>query len=459
MILLNTFCRVASWFLVFTATGFAQEPVVFQLHIERDGDSSTSLSGTLIVNSVENNSVRTIRIPDSNGKLKDSVRFDKPSHEFTIDGRELFSNEQDVAKLDIFILSSRYMPQRYPATIRTGESELRIETWIQSKEVYREKADGNRFPMASKEIRRIAKFLDPDTHKEIVKQLEDEAKTEEELENRKAAATQTPLSLLLPAYIYPPDAGALADKTNKLAQLNAKDWQTIETDIAKLVRLGIECNIIVNPPIGPEVTVDRQYEAKISMLRRINARPIGYVKLGDGSGPARVYESPESVEQQINDWRRLYPQIDSFFFDTCPTDEESFANIDKITKSVKQRSPKAKIFINPGTLPHESYLTSKSIDVVCAFESNLEAASLAKFQVSNTNLAAILWNSKLKPENEIAVLRPLGFTCFYITDRNDNIDLDGVSGPDANLQWGRLPSLEVWKNLLNTLAKSKTIKK
>jgi len=438
---------------------FAQESVLFKIDIERDGDALTSFDGTLVVNFVEAGALRTMRVPGVSGSLRDSIHLDHTQQEFAIARSEVFGNNQDIAKLSFFVLSSRYMPRIYPTFIRSNESELRAAILLESKALYRAKADGVRMPLASVEIRRTANLLDPVTHSELIKQLEEEARIEEELENRQAAVLNEPLSLLLPAYIYPPDPGALADRTNRLAQLNANDWATVEKDVGKLVRLGIECNIIVNPPIGPQAAVDKQYEAKIAMLRKIKARPIGYVRLGEGTGEGRVYDTMESVEQQIAIWWSLYPQIEGFFFDTCPTDEASFDGINKIATSIKQRSPGAKIVINPGAIPHENYLNSKSIDIICAFESNLDAASLAKFPVTNSNLAAILWDSKRSPEAEIATLRPKGFSSFYITDRSDTIDLDGIPGPDANLQWGRLPSLNVWNNLLNSLARSKNPKK
>ena len=259
--------------------------------------------------------------------------------------------------------------------------------------------------------------------------------------------------LILPAYIYPPDLGATADRSNLLAQMNAKDWMTIERDLAKLTQLGVESLVIVNPPVGANVGIDKQYESKIAILRKIKATPIGYVRLGAGSGIDRTYDTVESIKQQLTDWKLRYPQVEGFFFDTCPTDEGSFPKVESMARFAKTLFPKATIVINPGTFPHELYMNCDAIDVVCACETNLGATAVQESPPSEAKTAAILWDCKQNPEAEIATLRAKGFTYFYVTDRNEEIDLDGVEGPDANLQWGRLPTASVWNSLLNTLAK------
>jgi hypothetical protein len=446
----------ASFYVLFwTCLSWGEETVSFKIDIERDGDASSSFNCTVVVNIVENGAIRTLRIPDALGKLLDSIHINQPKHELSIERRRLFIDNEKVAKLRFFVISSRHMPAEFSTWMTMNDGELLVRALIESRESYRARADGVRVPLASAEIRRFAQMLDPKHHGELLEALEQEAIAEDKFEKWKAARLTEPLSLILPAYIYPPDVGAAVDKSNLLAQMNIKDWVTIERDLAKLTQLGIESLVIVNPPVGENVGIDKQYEAKIAILRNLGAKPLGYVRLGAGSGIERNYDTEESIQQQLTNWKRRYPQVEGFFFDTCPADETSFPKVEGMARFAKSLFPKAKIVINPGTFPDERYMNSDAIDIVCACETNLDASTVKQAPPVDAKLAAILWDAKQNPEEEITTLRAKGFTFFYVTDRNEHVDLDGVQGPDANLQWGRLPSSAIWNNLLNTLARSK----
>ncbi len=438
-----------------TTASKGEDPVSFKIDIQRDGDASSSFNCTVVINLVEQGVIRTLRIPDPLGKLVDSLHINESQHELSVDRSRIFKEGDRVAKFKLFVISSRHMPAEFSTWMTSDDDQLLVRALIESRESYRARADGVRVPLASNEIRRFAQTLDPNEHAEIIQGLEQEAATEDKLEKQKAARLHEPLSLILPAYIYPPDPGAAADKTNLLAQMNNKDWMTIETDLAKLSGFGIESLVIVNPPVGPNIGIDKQYQSKIAILRKIGAKPLGYVRLGAGSGVERTYDTPESILQQLDRWKQWYPDVDGFFFDTCPNDEASFPNVETMARHAKTLFPKAKIVINPGVFPHKLYMNSDAIDIVCACETNLDATTVQESPPAEARLAAILWDAKQKPEVDIAALRAKGFTYFYVTDRNEEIDLDGKRGPDDNLQWGRLPSTPVWINLLNTLAKSK----
>jgi hypothetical protein len=284
--------------------------------------------------------------------------------------------------------------------------------------------------------------------------MQSDAAAEEKLETEDDDVELGPLGLILPAYIYPPSAGAIADKANRLAQMNAADWMAIQKTVEELSKDDVRSLVIVNPWIAANASVVPEYSEKITTLRRLGATPIGYVALGRGSGSTRQYDSANIVLQRLRDWKRLYPDIQGIFFDVCPTAMEHFDHVDQLALFARQQFPGAMIVLNPGTIPDPAYLNSANIDVVCTCESNRGAIDAKPASKSSANLAAILWGNRNPLPGEIAQLKQSKYKYVYITDRDPTIDLDGTPGPDDNLQWGRLPSLNVWRELVRLLKES-----
>ena len=182
MYMLRALWLLSYFSALFCGQLYGQDSIAFKVDIGRDGDSSTSFNGTVVVCKVENGIQKTIRIPGSDRKLQDSVHINKSMLEFSLDRGVIFAKGQEIAKFRFIVFSSRYMPMESWTWMKLNEDNLVLRVLIESRENYRARADGIRVPFASSEIRRLANSLDLRIHKDLVEELEKQAKEEERLQ-------------------------------------------------------------------------------------------------------------------------------------------------------------------------------------------------------------------------------------------------------------------------------------
>lgn len=439
---------------------FGQEEgaeVTVKVSISRSSLDATLFNGTLVMSVRDDLSMSDVflRFATKDGQSVDSARLQSENEELRIPVSKLFPGNSQESHLRLLVYAPQYVTGRDVTFVKMGEHSIEARVVMESRDAYRRwaKKDDTR-PKLSAILREDARHLDPVTHKTLREQMQSDAAEEERLENEEDEIAVGPPGLILPAYIYPPSAGAIADKANRLAQMNAADWMAIQKTVEDLSKDNVRSLVIVNPWIAANASVVPEYSEKITTLRRLGATPIGYVALGHGSGSSRQYDSADVVLQRLRDWKRLYPEIQGIFFDVCPTAREHFDHIDQLALFARQQFPGATIVLNPGTVPEAAYLNSANIDVVCTCESNRGAIDAKPASKSSASLAAILWGNRNPLPAEIAQLKQNKYKYVYITDRDTSIDLDGKPGPDDNLQWGRLPSPGVWSELVKLLRES-----
>lgn len=351
--------------------------------------------------------------------------------------------------LEIWMHSPNFKPWKQTHHWNKRAQRISFQAALDSIQRQVHLAKSGKASLPSTDIRSMVEQLKGVVPPSIIEELELEELRAKNLEGR----GQQTIALLVPAYIYPSDAGAVRDPSNVLAKLNDQDWKRLISGARRLKANGVSTWVVINPSSGPGSKVDVQYTNVIKELKLAGAQTIGYVSLGQGYGADRQYESLENIKTSISGWLTHYPQVDAFFFDTCPTEETEFAKVSDAASFAKSFDSKRPIFINPGRSPHEKYLNCKEIDAVCLLETNQGTASVVNdLPASRAKLVGLLWESDpATVDKEVVRLRELGMSFVYVTDRNDSIDLDGVAGPDPSLQWGRLPSPPVWNKLIESL--------
>lgn len=423
------------------------------LRVHTGPDDVITFSGTLLVSLRDENNGTDVylRFATGAGNSADSLQMAGKSETLTFQRANLFVKSSQTACLRFFLYSPGYLPGEDITFVNDDETAPAARIVLTPIDRARLYAQANpSTPKPSEIIRASANRLDPVRHKQIRDLLEREARAEEVLEAAGVARKVVNPGLIIPAYIFPPDSGALADKSNKLAQLNASDWRLIEAGVTELSARGIESLVIFNR-IASEAKVNLEFQRQIRNISRAGGTPIGYVRLGGGDGKARWYEPLEAVRQQLEAWKGLYPDIKGFFFDTCPVDSARLTGVIEAAKIAKELFPGAMVVLNPGMTPDPGYLNSPFFDAVCSCETNRSISDVPSAPGSVVSLAAILWDHKAKPSETVSQLRAKGYRYLYITDRNDKIDVDGTPGPDDNLQWGRLPTRSVWNDLIASL--------
>jgi hypothetical protein len=159
-----------------------------------------------------------------------------------------------------------------------------------------------------------------------------------------AAANAPTLSILVPAYFYPAGDGR-------------DDWDRM---IASAAHAPITA--IVNPASGPGKTRDPNYTAVLDRATQGKLALIGYVSTHYTEVPLAT------AKGAIDRWLDLYPQIRGFFFDEQTSDAAKVGYYTDLAAHARAARPGALIVANPGTNCDESYVASRTSDVVCLFE-------------------------------------------------------------------------------------------
>ncbi|MFP4593197.1 spherulation-specific family 4 protein [uncultured Ralstonia sp.] len=152
-------------------------------------------------------------------------------------------------------------------------------------------------------------------------------------------------SLLVPAYIYPSDAGAT-------------QWNTL----ASTART-VPTTVILNPNSGPDTAQDPNYVAAVAQIHAAGGKVIGYVSTSYAGRPL------SDVVQDINTYLSFY-NVDGFFIDEMTADSVT-ANVQfyqSVYNYIKGLSPNYTVTGNPGTDVPEIYASLPVADQIVVFE-------------------------------------------------------------------------------------------
>ncbi len=130
--------------------------------------------------------------------------------------------------------------------------------------------------------------------------------------------------LLVPAFFYPAGEGLI-------------EWERL---IAASAHAPVV--VIANPSNGPGKEVDPNYAGVIRRGVRAGAQVIGYVHTDYGNGALDDWRA------DIDQWLRLYPDIDGFFFDGSPTGAEQLAQYAELYAYAKGKHLQGVVVARPG---------------------------------------------------------------------------------------------------------------
>jgi hypothetical protein len=220
-----------------------------------------------------------------------------------------------------------------------------------------------------------------------------------------------PLSLLVPAYIWP-------------GGKQLKDWDRL---IAAADRVPITA--IVNKDSGPGKQVDRDFRALLERARRSKLTLVGYVPLKYAKRPVA------DVKADVDRWLSLYPgMLSGIMFDEQPSGPEGVPYLTECAAYVRSRIKNARIVSNPGTTCAPEYFAIDGAPTICMYESktgiNAYRPPSWRTTMHPTQMAVLLYDVSTKNEMwrslRVMARKRAGFV--YITD-------DSGANP-----WDRLPS-------------------
>lgn len=371
--------------------------------------------------------------------------------EFPEENLKLFNNQLYLRLL----MFARYHAPKSKELILKKDSltQVREEGGIllKSSQLVRERAEKGLEPPLVDQLRAIAEALDPQLHSEYIKKLEKLIA----FELSKKQAESKPRGIIVPAYIYPSNPGAVA-AGDRMAISYRTDWEKIINAAKYAARAKIAFWVIVNPNSGPGEQANADYTAVLNDLRRAGAFVLGYVAAGQGDGQNRIYFEEQRIGQSLTKWKAFYPQIQGFFIDTVPESEDGVDSIRSVVEKARAVLPGCKVALNPGQLCDSAYFELEELaDLICVNENN---AGIVDWEIPDwlnefpaTKICVIGWDMEEKDiAPAIANIRNKNAGFVYLTDRDDKVDLDRNSYPDPGLQWGHLPTPRFWQKFLQT---------
>lgn len=160
-----------------------------------------------------------------------------------------------------------------------------------------------------------------------------------------ASAAVPSQSIMIPAYKYPttwqPDAY----------------WDTLVAAGGAKVPL-----VIINPDSGPGAAQNGDYQEQMRRNKAAGIRQIGYVHTLYQQRPIA------EVKQEIDDWYRLYPDVQGIFLDEIAIDLDRLCYLSQLYNYIKQRSPQQLVVINPGR--HIPDAMANYADIMVTYETN-----------------------------------------------------------------------------------------
>jgi hypothetical protein len=122
--------------------------------------------------------------------------------------------------------------------------------------------------------------------------------------------------------------------------------------------------LILNPASGPGTAPDPAFRTAISQAKRAGANVIGYIGTNYAQRPLA------QSEQEVRDYRNWYG-VTGIFLDQTPTSgSQQIGYYRTLARQIRQASPGAAVWLNPGAYPDQSYMSVGT--VVMVFEGPYE---------------------------------------------------------------------------------------
>jgi len=211
--------------------------------------------------------------------------------------------------------------------------------------------------------------------------------------------------VLLPLYAYPTDV------YNNTIYNSVIDTKKKYHDIPVY--------IILNPASGPGLVVDANYTVAVKRLKGAGAKVLGYVDTNYAAVDVDV------VQQDIQRWVWLYPEIDGIYFDRMSTDNDaSHIEYYMVVANTAKDYNLCITVGGAGSVPNYQYF-ERSMDVVLTYNnSSYPTEADLKGDIVNGNSsysyqrrAGIIYNQSTLDWANLPLLRKyLGF--FYVTNGN-----------------------------------------
>lgn len=116
--------------------------------------------------------------------------------------------------------------------------------------------------------------------------------------------------------------------------------------------------LILNPASGPGTAPDPVFRAAVSEARRAGANVIGYIGTNYAQRPLA------QSERDIRDYRNWYG-VTSIFLDQTPTSGTAQIGYYRtLARYIRQSTPHAVIWLNPGAYPDQSYMSVGNVVMV-----------------------------------------------------------------------------------------------
>lgn len=180
---------------------------------------------------------------------------------------------------------------------------------------------------------------------------------------------------------------------------------------------------IINPDNGPGSSKDSSYTSGITSLENAGIIVIGYIATGYGTSS---YSSTSNIENQINEYKSWYPNIQGIFFDEMSS-SGSEASYYSTLSSYAQSQGLATTVGNPGTTVDSSLVGTMSI--LCIYENPgmPSTSELSGYSSDGPNGFAMIAYSISSMPSQSTVSSITQYTSWiYITSLGGSNPYDGL---------------------------------
>jgi len=176
--------------------------------------------------------------------------------------------------------------------------------------------------------------------------------------------------------------------------------------------------VVINPFNGPGVVVDYYYSEFVSAIKESGKIPLGYVYSSWG------VRDLQEVEDDIDLWLKLYPEIEGFFIDEVEGTSETFYYYKEITSYIRSLG-NFFIVLNVGTFPDEAYFDVA--DLVVIFENSLD--KVENLQVSPFRDKSACFVYQVPYEDWFETFEMVSEFCSYVFLTDDSLPVPYDSLP------------------------------
>ena len=218
------------------------------------------------------------------------------------------------------------------------------------------------------------------------------------------------LRLLVPAYIYPADAGL-------------DQWNQIIDSPAAVATVAI-----INPDSGPGKVADPNYTRILERARRRGVTMIGYVSTWWAARPLH------EVKGEVDRWVYHYPGIQGIFFDQQASSADHIGYYVALYEYARKARGLSLVVTNPGTVCAEDYLARPATDLMCLVELPKDLGAYRR----------LAWTERYPVERFAALLYDVGppreMEGYLLEMRENRIGYCFITDAKLPNPWSRLPN-------------------